>query len=286
VLLSHHDLHLIVLLDDGLQFRDQRLILAQQPRHHDLAAREIGRWPAAEALQGVAVGEDEFYAVVNFAIGKYDKQTGEKILGWRGEPGRPYKHINSCMVEGEALVCAHSNFPDAPMASSVEFFDAETLEPSGSRALGFTLGSLTFAERRGEEWWAGFAHYDGKGGEPSKPHTYASVARFDSEWRLLEQWLLPETVLERMAPHAISGGSFGPDGLLYLMGHDREELYAVARPEAGVRLVHRATISIAAEGQAFAWDRSRPDTRVLYAISRPNREVRAFEIPEVPLRGE
>ncbi len=252
-----------------------------------LAAEEIGRWPAPEALQGTAVDAEHFYAVVNYAIGKYRKSDGEKVAAWRGGKGGPHEHLNSCYADADRLVCAHSNFPDLPMASSIEYFDKATLAPAGSRALGFALGSLTWAEKRGDEWWAGFANYDGKGGEPNRPHTYGSVARFDAEWRLLEQWLLPETVLERMAPHSASGGAFGPDGLLYLMGHDRKELYAVALPEAGVRLVHRATIAVNAEGQAFAWDRSQPEARILYAISRPNREVRAFRIPTLPpLDGE
>ena len=249
-----------------------------------LSAKEIGRWPAPEALQGVAVDADHFYAVVNYAIGKYKKADGARVAGWRGPQDGAHEHLNSCYAEAGQLVCAHSNFPDLPMASSIEYFDTESLAPSGSRALGFKLGSLTWAEKRGDEWWAGFANYDGKGGEPNRPHTYAAVGRYDAEWRLLEQWLLPETVLARMAPHSASGGAFGPDGLLYLMGHDRKELYAVELPQAGVRLVHRATIEINAEGQAFAWDRSRPDARILYAISRPNREVRAFEIPPLPPR--
>ena len=256
------------------------------PADSSLSAEEIGRWPAPEALQGVAVDADHFYAVVNYAIGKYKKADGARVAGWRGPRDGAHEHLNSCYAEGERLVCAHSNFPDLPMASSIEYFDTGTLAPAGSRALGFKLGSLTWAEKRGEEWWAGFANYDGKGGEPDRPHTYGSVGRFDAEWRLVEQWLLPETVLARMAPHSASGGAFGPDGVLYLMGHDRKELYAVEIPEAGVRLVHRATIAINAEGQAFAWDRSRPDERILYAISRPNREVRAFEIPPLPPRGE
>ena len=256
-----------------------------------LAAREIGRWPAAEALQGAAVDDEHFYAVVNYAIGKYRKKDGAKVTGWRGERGGAFRHLNSCYAAAGELVCAHSNFPELPMASSLEIFDARDLAHKSSRALGFSLGSLTWAERRktdqgGEEWWAGFAHYDGKGGEPGRPHTYASVARFDAEWRLLEQWLLPASVLAPMAPHAASGGSFGPDGLIYLTGHDRREIYVVAPPRAGVRLEHLATIEINAEGQAFAWDRSQADKRILYAISRPSREVRAFEIPSLPRRDE
>jgi hypothetical protein len=40
-------------------------------------------------------------------------------------------------------------------------------------------------------------------------------------------------VQARMAPHAASGGGIGPDGLLYLLGHDRTELYVLAKPRLG-----------------------------------------------------
>ena len=93
--------------------------------------------------------------------------------------------------------------------------------------------------------------------------------------------MLPASVLERLAPHSASGGGIGPDGLLYLTGHDREEMYVLAFPELGPKLVHVATVDVGLQGQAFAWDRS-TDRRIVWGISRPNREVRAFRIPEIP----
>ena len=50
----------------------------------------------------------------------------------------------------------------------------------------------------------------------------------------------------------------------------------------GPKLVHIATIAIDVEGQAFAWDKSSAE-RMVYSISRPNREVRAFRIPPVQI---
>jgi hypothetical protein len=94
--------------------------------------------------------------------------------------------------------------------------------------------------------------------------------------------MFPDSVLERFAPHSTSGGAFGPDGLFYVTGHDRKEMYVLRLPTMGPKLVHVATIEIDIEGQAFAWDRS-TERRVVYAISGANREVRAFEIPAVQL---
>ena len=91
--------------------------------------------------------------------------------------------------------------------------------------------------------------------------------------------MLPDAVLERLAPHAASGGAIGPDGLLYVMGHDRPEIYVLAKPKMGPALVSSRHLGNRAEGQAFAWDRSAP--RRIVAISRPNSVVRAFDVPSV-----
>jgi hypothetical protein len=76
---------------------------------------------------------------------------------------------------------------------------------------------------------------------------------------------------------SISGGGWGPDGRLYLTGHDRPELYVVALPEGGGVLDHLETLGIEAEGQAIDWDESEPG--VLYGITRRTREILAMRTP-------
>ena len=49
----------------------------------------------------------------------------------------------------------------------------------------------------------------------------------------------------------------------------------------GPKLIHIATISVDIEGQAIVWDDSAE--RVLMGISRSSREIRAFQIPPVPV---
>ena len=56
-------------------------------------------------------------------------------------------------------------------------------------------------------------------------------------------------------------------------------------PTMGPKLEHIAIIDIDIEGQAFAWDKSSTD-RIVYGISRPNREVRAFRLPSVSLPAD
>ena len=247
-----------------------------------LQAVEITRFDAAEALQGAAVDEQYAYAIVNFAIGKYERRSGERVGGWIGKRRGLIAHLNSCLVLDAQLWCANSNHPEVPMASSVEVFDTASMAHVGSHSLGLMdEGSLTWFDRYDDGWIAGFAHYNDDTGEPFKSNAYAGVHSFDRQWRRTGGWRLPPPLIERMAPQAASGGALGSDGLLYLFGHHKPELYVLAKPTMGPTLLHVATISIDAEGQAFAFDPG--DARVIWAISRPNRQLRAFRLPPVEL---
>lgn len=233
-------------------------------------AETIRRIPAAEARQGVAAGPNDIYAVANWTIARYDRKTGERRAIWEGEPAR-YPHINSCALIKAELVCAASNFPAVPHASSVEFFDPQTLAYKRSVSLGQGTGSLTWVDWRDGHWWAMFANYDGKGGEAPRDHRHTTLVKFDSEWRRVEGWALPRTILDRVAPMSISGGGFAPDGSLWLSGHDLPELYVAHIPRGGATLDHVATVAMEAEGQAIDWDESRPG--ILWGISRKGREM-------------
>ena len=241
-------------------------------------AEVLSRRPAEEARQGVAVDAAFLYAVDNAQIAKYDRKTGQKVAHFKGDPVK-FPHMNSCAVIGDELVCAGSNYPATPMQSQVEVFDPETLSHVRTIALGPQPGSLTFVDRKDGSWWAGFANYDGRGGEPGRNHTFTTLVRFDDQWRTLDRWTFPPEVLARMAPSSASGGAFGADGRLYVTGHDRPELYVLSVPEGGGVLQLVGTIPIAVEGQAITFDRSAPG--VLFGINRASREVVAMKLPPV-----
>lgn len=251
-----------------------------------MQAVEISRYNAVEAIQGVAVDTEYVYPIVNYAIGKYDKTSGGFVDRWAGNRDGLIRHLNSCFVETGKLYCANSNYPETPMANSIEVFDTSSMQHIQSYSLGaMEEGTFNWFNRLGEGWLAGFAHYDGRGGVQYKDHSFASLVRYDSNWRRVGGWMLPEGILQRMEPMAASGGAIGPDGLLYITGHDRPEMYVLAAPKMGPKLIHIATVIIDTEGQAFSWDNTGSD-RVIYTISRPAREVRGFQIPEVDLPDE
>lgn len=253
-------------------------VVAAQPAQLS-PAETITRIPAPEARQGVAVDGRHVYAVANWVIAKYDKTTGAKLAEWTGDKTR-FPHINSCAVIRKDLVCASSNFPAVPHWSAVEIFDPVTLAHKRTIPLGLGTGSITWIDWKDGAWWATFANYDGKGGEAPRDHRHTTLVRFDEQWRRTGGWAFPASALERFAPMSSSGGGFGPDGRLYVTGHDHPELYVLQLPEAGGPVLeHVATIPVEVEGQAIAWDKTQPG--VLYGISRPRREIVGMRIPAV-----
>lgn len=249
---------------------------------HGLVATEIARWPVRGANQGVAVDDEFFYGIGNFVIVKHRKDTGDRVAEWIGLKGGPIIHLNGGHVTDGRLVLAHSNFPQLPMASSLETYDTKDLSHVATHSFGIRLGSLTWAERHDGYWWACFANYNDQGTTPGFDNRWTYVGKFDDDWQMLESWMFPQQIVEAWGKSSCSGGSWGPDGLLYLTGHDEQELYVVRLPKTGMRLEYMTMIDVPFAGQSWAWDRSAKGERIIYGISRADREVIAARIPELP----
>ncbi len=241
-------------------------------------AVEQKRMAAEDARQGVVSDGRHLFAIDNATIAKLDRHTGAVVARWTGDPAL-FRHMNSCIALKEKLVCAASNYPRTPMASSVEWFDTRTMTHVASRSLGPGRGSLTWLDWHDGSWWACFANYDGKGGDAGRDHRSTTIVRYGADFSEQGAWLLPDSVLERMAPYSSSGGVWGRDGYLYMTGHDRPELYVLKLPEAGSELQHVGTTAIPTNGQAIAWDPK--EDRVLWSIERSTRSIVASRIPPV-----
>lgn len=242
------------------------------------AAVETERLKTEKARQGVVADARYVYAISNAEIGKYDQRTGKRIAHWQGDPGQ-FRHMNSCILTGQQIVCAASNYPEVPQASSIEWFDARRMEHVRSRSLGPGRGSLTWIDWHDGSWWACFANYDGKGGEPGRDHRLTTLVRYTPDFWEQGAWLFPASILSRFAPYSSSGGVWGRDELLYVTGHDRAELYALRLPKAGSRLEHVRTLAIPTNGQAIAWEVG--SDRILWSIERKTREAVASKIPAI-----
>jgi len=248
--------------------------------HHGLVAEELRRWKPRGANQGVAVDAHHFYGIGNSVVGKYDKTTGARVAEWVGLRGGATIHLNGGLIQDGQLVLAHSNFPQLPMASSLEYFDPATVQPVKSLSLGIRHGSLTWAEKKAGFWWACFAHYNDQGTAPGTDNRSTLFGKFDDQWNVLESWIFPPQVIASWGKSSCSGGSWGDDGLLYTTGHDEKKLYVLQVPKMGVSLDYVTTIDVPFEGQSWAWDRS--DPRVIYGIIRRTGEVVVARIPTLP----
>lgn len=243
------------------------------------AAQVVRQIDASEADQGVAAAADRVFAIDNNRIAGYALADGRRLQAWQGDAAQ-YPHINSCTVVDRELACAASNYPGVPQTSAIEFFDARSLRHLRTVSLGIGPGSLTVVMRHAGAWWAVFANYDGKGGEPGRDHRYTLLTRLDAEFRVVRGWTFPAGVLDAFAPSSCSGADWGRDGLLYASGHDRREVYVLSLPDGGSELVHVATIPVSTPGQAIAFDAREP--RVLWTIDRAARQLVASRLPELP----
>jgi hypothetical protein len=243
-------------------------------------AREIRRIHADEARQGVAVDSAYLYAVDNRRIGKFDRRTGARVGGWADTAGGRFHHLDSGVVVGGRLYAAHSNYPDRPMASSIEIWDAASLRHLGSHSFGIHSGSATWIDRHDGAWWVAFANYDGEGGEPGRGVEWTVVERFDDEWRQTGGWTLPAPLIARLRPFSNSGGVWTADGRLYLTGHDDRELYVLRLPVSGAELEWVETVEGTTPGQGIAIDPAHPET--VYGIDRASTEIVVLEIPPAP----
>lgn len=253
------------------------LALALGPQSQAASAFEtIGELDVPEANQAVGVNERYFYAVDNQAIAKYDKATGKLVKKWEGPSAGPIVHLDSAMIRDGKLYAAHSNYPGWPMASSIEIFDAATLEHVGSHSFGTRWGSLTWVDWHDGRWWMTFANYDqkiGPGGTAYGGKTNTVVLEMTEAFEPMQSWMLPQKVLERFEEMSNSGGSWGPDGFLYLSGHDPAEVYKMTVPKAGSVLQLVEIVPLNIRGQGIAWDRSQPG--VIYGITRATALERA-----------
>jgi hypothetical protein len=238
--------------------------------------QQIGEFVVPEANQAVGVDDRYFYAVDNQTIGKYDKKTGKLVSKWEGPKDGPIIHLDSALLLDGKIFCAHSNWNEWPMTSSVEIWDAETMQHIGNHSFGINWGSLTWVDFYNGHWWLTFANYDMPYGPNKSPYGYKAatqMVKFTADFKYVESWVLPKSILDKFEKMSNSGGSWGPDGFLYLSGHDPAEVYKMRLPKAGSVLELVEVIPMNIRGQGIAWDRS--DRGVLYGIIRATPQEKA-----------
>ena len=250
-----------------------RKVNARFPRQK--AARTFS---SPDAHQGVAVGAAQVFTIDNTSIAMHDKATGALLKRWEAPKDTAFKHMNSAVVKDGRLYCAQSNYPEVPMRSALAIFDAATLEPVDQVDFGITDGSLTWMDWYEGHWWGCFVHYDHRP-PVDKTNRDSTLVRFGSDWQRERVWHFPEPVLRRCAPYSISGGSWAPNGRLYVTGHDRAEAYGLRVPADGEILKLEGAVELPMHGQAIAFDRS--GSGLLYGIDRKSQQVVTLPLDSV-----
>ena len=228
-----------------------------------------------EARQGVAVDANYFYTINSTGIGKYSKKTGSLILTWKDTTGR-IVHLDGGVVIKDKLFCAHSNYPGIPMTSSIEIFSVKDLKHAGSHSFGIKYGSCTWADFYDKSWWVCFANYDQFKKDINKGTEWTVLVRFDRDWNEKESWTFPENIISEIKPMSASGGSWSPNGKLYITGHDSAKVYILKLPQSGPTLEYLQSAKVDSHGQGIAWDRREKD--MLYGINRKDNSVVVSEL--------
>lgn len=253
-------------------------------------AKTLEKRPIPEANQGIAVDGEHYYAIANRTIGKYRKGSGELVARFASPKDGPILHFDSGVVVDGRLYAAHSNYPDDPMTSSVEVFDVATMRHVDSHSFGILLGSFTWLDRRDNgEWWGTFANYNRVFGK--SPLAYGNkyrttVVRFGEGWQIAEAFVLPDELVDRFEDMSNSGGSWGPDGYLYLTGHDLGEAYAMLPPEVGSVMRWVDTVTLDIRGQGIAWDRSAGEPTLYGIVRGEGDEDNQVTMHRVPMREQ
>lgn len=256
-----------------LQFLLLHNISFSQTEKAQFQTREIFKTPGAR--QGVAVDDNYFYTINSTGIGKYSKDSGSLIISLKDTTGTII-HLDGGIVIKDKLFCAHSNYPGIPMESSIEIFSTKDLRHLASHSFGIKYGSCTWADFYDNSWWVCFAHYDQFKKDTGKGTEGTVLVKFDKNWNEKESLTFPTSVIAELKPMSASGGSWGPDGKLYVTGHDSTKVYILKLPQSGPVLDFLQSANIDSHGQGIAWDRSVKN--MLYGIIREDNSVIKSEL--------
>lgn len=197
---------------------------------------------SAFATQAAAADTDFVYAVASTKIAKLDRATGEQAAVSSGKAF----HLNSAVLMDGKLYAAHSNFPFKPDQGDIRVMDTRTMKLEIFHRFVKPPGSLTWALKRGGNWWCHFAHYGKENGK-------SCLVRYDKEWLETGRWDYPAELVKDWGTMSLSGGIWLHDALL-VTGHDKKLIYRLKLPQQGNTLRWVDTLASPFPGQGIAID--------------------------------
>jgi len=241
-------------------------------------AKIVKTYDLQSAKQGVAVDSQFFYVINSSSITKHYKYNGQLVLSWEDKDSL-ILHMNSGNIIKEKLYVVNSNYPEFPMASSIEIFDPVTLQHIDNHSFGIVNGSATWMDMYNGHWYVSFAHYTGKGSEPGKDNSWSRLVKFDWKLRQIESWIFPGELLDKFDTRSNSGGVILSDGRILCTGHDNYEAYVLEFPEMGYTLMWTSTLIVGSYGQGIDYEKI-TGTEYLYGIIKKKNRVVVTEIPK------
>ena len=222
--------------------------------------------------QGVAVDAEYYYGISNTSVVKVRKRDDKQIARWKADKKnakhRHFSHMNSGTVIDGMLYCAHSN--NHLGLNSMEIWDVRGEKLKHVRTIKLnsgikTHGNLTWADKGPDgAWWVCYVFY-GKGTN-EKTRLFKCELN-DGGFVEQDQWFFPKEIVRNWGRWSCSGGSWGPDGLLYTTGHDHSRTYVLKiDPMGGLKYV-KTEPGMGFYGQGIAWDRTNPNP-VLWGIRK------------------
>ena len=246
------------------------LVLFDQAVSYAQEFKESRRYEAYHAFQAVAVDRNHFYAIGSSSISKFT-MDGDSVTTWHGQDRDNIRHLNSGIIINKKLYCAHSNFPEYPMASSIEIFDTRKMAHIGTVSFGIEYGSCTWILPGRNCWYVFFAHYNR---DSTKTKTVpdsselSQLVQFDRKWRKLQAWTIPDSLLAEVHPSSLSGAVLVGD-VFYCTGHDAQKCYLLRIPSGGVSLEWIGEVRVPFAGQGICMDKD----GCLWGIIRKQRLV-------------
>lgn len=231
----------------------------------------VRQYDVPASRQAVAVDDDFFYVVNNMSLTKHDKKDGRLLATWK-DPDSLVHHLNSGIVIDGKLYTCNSNYPESPMASSIEVFDPKTLEHIGHHSFGISNGSATWIDYFEGHWYVVFAHYTGRGADGEKDNSWTRITKFNKDWIQTESWIFPKPLLTKFGTRSNSGGFILRDGTIFCTGHDEPEIYVLKFPKTGYTLQWVGTIPMGAEGQGISYEEEE-GSLLIYGIIKKDGKV-------------
>lgn len=215
--------------------------------------------PALKSFgQGVITHKNNIYVVGTNTICMHDKKTGKLIKKVKTN----LKHLNGGIVKDDKLYLTHN--PNGKL-NSIEIFDLN-LKHLQSIKLEHLKGSLTWIDYYDNSWWGALAWYKN---QVSKTR----LVKFNDDWTINVSWKYPKNILDKFKPYSNSGGQFDKKtGLLFLMGHDKEEVYIMKVNPKSLRLILVEIMEVPIGGQGISLE-NRDGLLYMYGLNRQDGNV-------------